>query len=101
MAEVVRTPLAEANLIDILTDLEQKNPAAADRYAVKFTDKARSLSQFPEIGRLRPEIASGVRSTLVKPYVIFYRHHGDTVQILRILHGRRDLQRIMDDEPGD
>lgn len=101
MADIVRTPLAEADLDDILTDLEQKNPAAADRYAAKFADKARSLTQFPEIGRTRPEIAPDLRSTLVKPYVIFYRYHGDVVQILRILHGKRDLRRIMEEEPGD
>jgi toxin ParE1/3/4 len=101
MAEIVRTPLAEADLAAILTHLEQNNPAAADRYAAKFAEKAEALSRFPEIGRLRPEIAPGVRSTLVKPYVLFYRYHGDTVQILRILHGRRDLRRIMDEEPGD
>ncbi len=31
MATVVRTPLAEADLEAILTDLEQKNPPAAER----------------------------------------------------------------------
>lgn len=101
MAAVVRTPLAEADLDGILTDLEQKNPTAADRYAARFADKARFLSQFPESGRPRPEIARDVRSTLVKPYVLFYRYRQDTVHILRILHGRRDLRRIMEEEPGD
>ena len=42
-----------------------------------------------------------MRSTLVKPYVIFYHYRQETVQILRILHGNRDLRRIMEDEPGD
>jgi len=62
-----------------------------DLYASRFAEKAQALSQFPEIGRLRPEIAPGIRSTLVKPYVIFNRYHGDTVQIRRILRGKRDL----------
>ncbi|MBV8488114.1 MAG: type II toxin-antitoxin system RelE/ParE family toxin [Planctomycetaceae bacterium] len=98
MAAVVRTLLAEADLADILADLEQKNPAAADRYAARFEDKARLLANFPEGGRLRPEVAPDVRSTLVKPYVIFYRYCQETVQILRILHAQRDLRRIMEDE---
>ncbi len=67
----------------------------------RFEDKARSLADFPEGGRLRPEIAPDVRSTLVKPYVIFYRYRQETVHILRILHGSRDLRRIMEEEPGD
>ena len=44
MAAVVRTLLAEADLDDILTGLEQKNPAAADRYAALFDNKARFLA---------------------------------------------------------
>ena len=101
MAAVVRTPLAEADLDGILTDLDEKNPAAAERYATHFADKADFLSRFPEAGSPRPEIAPDVRSTLIKPYVIFYRFRQDTVHILRILHGRRDLRRIMEEEPGD
>jgi plasmid stabilization system protein ParE len=57
MAAVVRTPLAETDLDSILTDLERTNPAAADRYVARFEDKARFLADFPEGGRLRPEIA--------------------------------------------
>ena len=31
-------------------------------------------------------------------HVIFYRLEGDVVQIIRILHGNRDLRRIMQEE---
>jgi toxin ParE1/3/4 len=101
MAVVVRSLLAEADLDAILDDLNQKYPAAAQQYATRFAEKAQFLSQFPETGRLRTELAPDVRSTLVKPYVIFYRYRDDVVQILRILHGQRDLRRIMSEEPGD
>jgi ParE-like toxin of type II ParDE toxin-antitoxin system len=47
------------------------------------------------MGHLRPEFAPNLRSTLVWPYVIFYRVEGDIVQIIRILHGKRNLLRIM------
>ncbi len=79
----------------ILEYLQRTNPAAAQRYATDFYDKARALARFPEMGHLRPEIAPNLRSTLVWPYVIFYRVNGDMVQIVRILHGKRDLRRIM------
>jgi toxin ParE1/3/4 len=59
------------------------------------------LVRFPEIGRSRPEIAPNLRSTLVHPYVIFYRLEGDAVQIIRILHGKSDLRSIMEAEPGE
>jgi plasmid stabilization system protein ParE len=50
------------------------------------------------MGHLRPEIAPNLRSTLVWPFVIFYRVEGDIVQIIRILHEKRDLRRIMKKE---
>jgi len=98
MATVRRSAKAEADLQAILQTLEQSSPAVADRYANEFQIKSCALAKFPELGRLRPEIAHGIHSTLVRPYVVFYRIQGDDVQILRILHGRQDLRRIMKDE---
>jgi putative addiction module CopG family antidote len=93
-----RSPHAEADLDTILDDLNRKDPAVAARYAAEFEQKGHALAQFPELGRSRPEIAPNLRSTLVRPYVIFYRVEGDVVQILRILHGRQDLRSIMQAE---
>ncbi|MFI5457089.1 MAG: type II toxin-antitoxin system RelE/ParE family toxin [Isosphaerales bacterium] len=98
MAEVRRSPQAETDLEMILIDLNQKYRAAAERYAAAFDEKSQTLARFPEIGRLRPEIAPNVRSTLVHPYVVFYRLEGEVVQIIRILHGKRDLRSIMQAE---
>ena len=98
MAQVRRSQQAENDLATILGDLNQKNPEVADRYAADFAGKANILERFPEAGRMRPEIGPNVRSTLVHPYVMFYRIEGGEVQILRILHGKQDLRRIMRDE---
>jgi plasmid stabilization system protein ParE len=65
MTEIRRSPQAETDSETILVDLQQKNPAAAERYATAFYDKDRALAQFPEIGRSRPEIAPNLHSTLV------------------------------------
>ncbi len=82
----------------ILEGLQRTNPTAAERYATEFHNKGQALARFPEMGHLRPEIAPKLRSTLVWPYVIFYRVQGDIVQLIRILHGKRDLRRIMKKE---
>jgi toxin ParE1/3/4 len=100
MADVRHSPQSEADLEAILEDLQQKDPAVADRYATAFYEKGQALARFPEMGRLRLEIAPNLRSTLVHPYVLFYRIEGETVQIIRILHGRRDLRRIIQEESG-
>lgn len=62
MVPILHAPLAAADLDDILTDLQQKNPTVAEQYATRFTDKAHFLAQYPESGRTRPELAPGVRS---------------------------------------
>jgi toxin ParE1/3/4 len=101
MAVLRHSPQAETDLETILEELQQQNPDAAERQATAFYEKGQLLAQFPELGRLRPEIAPQIRSTLVQPYVIFYRVVGDEIHILRILHGKRDLRRIMQSEADD
>lgn len=101
MATVRRSAQAELDLDTILNDLNARNPTAAERFTVDFAKKGTALAQFPEIGRARPEIGPNLRSTLVHPYVMFYRIQGNSVQILRILHGKQDLQRIMREELGE
>ena len=98
MASVHRSPEAEADLEAILDSLDQVDPKVAARYVLAFEQKSDALARFPEMGRARPEIAPNLRSTLVKPYVLFYMIVGDEVQIVRILHGKQDLKRIMQAE---
>jgi len=40
----------------------------------------------------------GLRSVLVLPYGIFYRVAESSVDIVRVLHGRRDLDAIFPDD---
>jgi toxin ParE1/3/4 len=94
MADVRRSPQAEIDLEAILADLNQKNPAVAERSAAEFAEKANVLAQFPEI-------APDLRSSTVYPCLIFYRYEGGNVQVIRILHGKQDLSRIMREETVD
>lgn len=43
------------------------------------------------MGRLRGELATGLRSFPVGRYVIFYRALSNGIEIVRVLHGARDL----------
>jgi toxin ParE1/3/4 len=47
------------------------------------------------MGRPRDDLAPGLRSFVVSPYVIYFRPAGDTIEVLRVLHGRRDIDTIM------
>jgi len=46
------------------------------------------------MGRLRDELADGLRSFPVGRYVIFYRPIPKGIEIVRVLHGARDLDAI-------
>jgi toxin ParE1/3/4 len=43
------------------------------------------------MGRSREELAAGLRSIVLKPYVVFYRPLDDGIELIRILHGKRDV----------
>ena len=97
MAKALKTPRAQADLEAILDELESKSLPAAERFAARVDRKCRALGHIPELGRARDEILPGLRSMPVGKYVLFYRLRGEVVEVLRILHGRRDLGRILRD----
>jgi toxin ParE1/3/4 len=70
----------------------------ADRQSIAFTDRFLLLARHPHIGRPRDEdLRPGLRSFTVGKYLIFYRVEGEDVLILRVLHGRRDIESIFQD----
>lgn len=82
---------AKEDLLEIWEYIAEHDGQAADNYIDHLRNRALELLLFPELGRMREEIYSGVRSLLSKNHLLFYRIQGDEVQILRILHGSRDL----------
>ena len=54
------------------------------------------LAAHPDVGRVREDIASGVRSFPVKSYVIYYRKIERGVLVSRVLHGKRDQEAVLD-----
>lgn len=57
-------------------------------------EKCRLLADMPGIGRSRAEFEPELRSFAVGSYVIFYRPLADGIEIARVVHGARDLDRI-------
>jgi toxin ParE1/3/4 len=70
----------------------------ADQLLREISQAGELLSQRALIWRRRDEIAIGLRSVLVRPYVIFYRMQDDKVEIARVLHGRRNLTNAFADD---
>jgi toxin ParE1/3/4 len=71
--------------------------AFADSTLANIESKFRLLVQFPSSGRVRSELLAGLRSYPAGDFVIFYRILETTVEIVRVLHGRRDIDVIFDE----
>src|SRR5437870_2491556 len=95
MLSVVRTDQAETDLAEILDYLEERSPQAAERLATAIDDRCSLLGQLPQMGRTREDLGPGLRSVVVERYVLFYRVTATAVEVLRILHGARDIDSIM------
>jgi toxin ParE1/3/4 len=82
---------AERDLNRIGDHIKKHNPAAAERWVDLIESKCRSLAEQPGLGRSRSELRQDLRSLTVGNYLIFYRPVEGGIEIVRALHGRRDL----------
>lgn len=98
MTRPILTELARDDLSEIwATIAEARDERTANRMIRRLLSACDSKAEFPETGRLREEIAPGLRSMVVRPYVIFFRPLDTSIVVLRILHGHRDVEQVMAD----
>ena len=93
MARVRRTKRANNDLIAIWRHIALDNPAAATAQLIEIERKFLLLSFFPKIGRKRDDIREGLRMFPCDAYVILYRETAGSVEIVRVVHGARDLRK--------
>ena len=96
MKDFVLTPAAEGDMLDILEYVARDSEAAALRVIDALEDAMQLLADRPGIGHLRVDLAS--EAFLFWPvfsYLIIYRPGTDPLQIVRVLHGKRDVRRLM------
>jgi toxin ParE1/3/4 len=93
-AKLLRSPAAAADLVEIWDYIADDNPAAATRMLERIERTARKLLRNAKAGRERAELSPGLRSVVCRPYVVFYRLVGASVEIVRVLHGARDIDNI-------
>jgi toxin ParE1/3/4 len=91
-------PEAENDLINIGAYIERDDPNAAASFVRTLREKCGSLLANPEIGRSRPELITDLRSFPVGQYVIFYRPRQEILEIVRVLHGARDIDALFEIE---
>ena len=91
-------PAAKRDLLEIIDYLNTLSQDAALRYYDLLTEQIASLAHMPERCPKPKDLAlaaKGYRYLIVKDYLVFYIISGDTVQIRRILYGRRDYRSLL------
>ncbi|MDC8011897.1 type II toxin-antitoxin system RelE/ParE family toxin [Tahibacter soli] len=96
MAKVFITHRAEADLQEIWNYIAEDNPQAANRQLREIAASCERLAEFPGISFARPEIGEGVRSWPVGAYQVLHRHLDGGVQIVRVVHGARDVDEFFE-----
>ena len=84
-------PEAESDLMGIGRYIAQDNPAAAARFVARLRETCMALEANPDMGRARPELLPDLRGFPVGQYVVYYRREDETVEIVRVIHGARDI----------
>ncbi len=98
MPRVTRRPLAETDIFENWDYIADDSLVAADRWVDRLDEQFRLLAAQPMMGRARDELAPGVRSFPFGRYVVFYVPLEDGIDVVRMLHGARDIDAVFNPE---
>lgn len=69
----------------------------ADRYYNLIFDEIKYICKNRNAGKSMEHVRKGYRASKVKSHYIFYRVLNDTIEIIRILHERMDIENRLND----
>jgi len=96
MAEVVWTEPALQELDAIAEYISLDNPVVASHLVQEVFDKIERLEDFPQSGRVPPELPDSVyREVVIPPCRIFYREDEKRVLVLYVMREERQLRAYM------
>lgn len=103
MTRIIKRPAAKQDLIEQADFIAQDNLEAALRFLDAAEKTFDQLARLPRIGKSRKVKSQvfGVRQfpiTGFEKYLVFYRQIRGGIEILRVLHGARDLNLIIGEE---
>lgn len=103
MSAYALTPLAKADIFDIWGYIAENSEDAANRVEQAIYNACALLAEGPLRGHARPDLTPRPLRfwTLNRypNYTIVYRPDTAPLQIIAILHGRRNLRRILKGRP--
>lgn len=103
MSQFILAPEAARDIEEIVRYIAKENVAAALALEDELFQSFEELAAFPNLGHTRTDLA-GKRNLLflsIGRYLVIYRAYTKEVEILAVLHGSRDVPKILRHrEPG-
>jgi len=91
--KIIWTELAIEKLEEYADYIAMDKPGAALEWAEKIQELTNNLKQFPQLGRVVPEIGrSEIRELIEGEYRIIYRIDKKVISILTIYHSKQRLK---------
>jgi toxin ParE1/3/4 len=97
MPAITLTVTARQDLLGIWEYIATDNVAAADRVLDTLDARMQLLADHPLLGPARPDIAPDFRYLVSGNYLILHHILPDASEIVRVLHGARNLTAIFTD----
>jgi toxin ParE1/3/4 len=103
-SHVQKMPQAAADLVEITAFIAEDNPEAADRFLNAAEAAFGMIASLPSVGRayrVQSPAAQGMRVWRVEGferYLILYRAGESQIDIVRVLHGSRDIEGLFAEE---
>jgi toxin ParE1/3/4 len=98
MTQYIIAPEAIQDLKEITDYLANFSLETAENFINQFEKKCHYLVQFPKIGRSYGQIRSYLRGLPFNGYIIFYRLGNNTIEIMRVVKGNRDLEALFTED---
>ena len=77
--------------------VEKWSAEQADRYYNLIFDEINYICRNINAGKSMEHVRQGYRASKVKSHLIFYRIVKDTIEVIRILHERMDIENRLND----
>ena len=91
-------PAAEQDLLSIYDWIASDNPERAVTFVEELDRRIARLALHPLMGAVPRHLQleeAGYRVLIMGDYLVFYKVHGKTIRIYRVVHGSRDLDGIV------
>jgi toxin ParE1/3/4 len=100
MGKVVWTPTAERDLEGIFSYVgrQRRSQRAGTKVIQEIDSKAQFYAEQPFLTQARSVLGCEVRAFTVFWYVVIFRPNSDGIEVLRVIHGARDVARIFREE---